>query len=104
MVGSVLPAVSSIDEELHRRGETRKVAARMPSVISALTLVAASDLAATSFARIVPFFGNQVVAKSLPFDVAPLEQHLLWHPRENTDPFHRWLRESLLAHGAALAK
>ena len=23
---------------------------------------------------------------------------LLWHPRENADPFHRWLREHLLAH------
>jgi DNA-binding transcriptional LysR family regulator len=98
MVGSVLPAVSSIDEALHRLGATRTVAARMPSVVSALLLVAESDFAATSYARLVPFFDGRVVAKPLPFAAPPLELHLMWHPRANADPFHRWLRQSLLTH------
>ena len=98
MIGSVLPVVSSIDEALHRLGATRTIAARMPSLASALMLVAESDLAATSFARAVPSFGDRVVARPLPFEVSPIELQLLWHPRESADPFHRWLRENLLAH------
>jgi DNA-binding transcriptional LysR family regulator len=98
MVASVLPTVSSVDEALHRLRATRTIAARMPSVVSALMLVAESDLVATSFARVVPHFGGLLVAKPLPFSVPALELSLMWHPRETGDAFHRWLREHLLAH------
>ncbi|MGB7214893.1 MAG: LysR family transcriptional regulator [Gammaproteobacteria bacterium] len=100
MVGSVLPTVSSVDEALHRLGAKRTVVARVPSVLAALTLAADSELAATSYGRIVPFFGDRFVVRALPFEVPPLELHLMWHPRQNGDPFHRWLREDLLAHAA----
>lgn len=101
MVGSVLPNVSSVDEALHRLRVVRTIAARMPSAVSALMLAADSDLAATSYARILPYFGGRVVARPLPFEVPPLELHLMWHPREASDPFHRWLRESLIAHASS---
>jgi DNA-binding transcriptional LysR family regulator len=101
MVGSVVPAVSSIDEALHRLGARRTVAARVSSSLTALTLVTESDFAATSYARLVPFFASGVVAKPLPFDVPPLELHLMWHPRANADPVHRWVREHLLSHAAS---
>jgi DNA-binding transcriptional LysR family regulator len=98
MIGSVLPVVSSVDEALHRLKATRTIAARVPSSAAALAMVADSDLAATAFARAVPLFGNRLVARPLPFDVPALELHLLWHPRENGAPFHRWLREHLLTY------
>jgi DNA-binding transcriptional LysR family regulator len=101
MVGSVLPTVSAVDEALHRLGATRTVAARMPSAVSALMLVAESDFVATSFARIVPFFHERLVARPLPFELPPIELHLIWPPRENADPFHRWLREHLLTYATA---
>ncbi len=101
MIGSVLPPVSSVDEALHRLRRTRTIVARMPSVVSALMLVAASDVVATSWARIVPYLGPQLVARPLPFAVAPLELHVMWHPRETASAFHRWLRESLIAHARA---
>jgi DNA-binding transcriptional LysR family regulator len=103
MVGSVLPAVSSVDEALHRLGVVRSIAVRMPSAVSAVMLASESNFAATSYARLVPFFGGRVISKPLPFDVPPHELHLLWHPRENTDPFQRWLREHLLSYAAAQA-
>ena len=102
-VGSVLPAVSSVDEALHKLRVTRQIAVRLPSVVSALMLVAESDFAATSYSRLVSYFDSQLVVKALPFEVAPLELQLMWHPREGADPFHRWLRESLLAHAATCA-
>lgn len=101
MVGSVLPPVSAIDEALHRLRRTRSVVARMPSTVSALMLVAASDLAGTSWARVVPFLGPGLVVRELPFSVPPLELHLMWHPRETASTFHRWLRESLLGYARA---
>jgi DNA-binding transcriptional LysR family regulator len=104
MVGSVLPAVSNIDEALHRLGVTRTIAARMQSLVAATLLVAASDFVATSYERLAPFFSGRVVARPLPFKMPPLELHLLWHPRQNVDPFHRWLRESLLAYAARRAE
>lgn len=100
MVGSVLPAVSAVDEALHRKGATRTVAARLPSVLSALMMVGSTDFAAAGFARLVPYFAGRVVARPLPFELPPFELSLLWHPRENHDPFNRWLRESLLAYAA----
>lgn len=104
MVGSVLPPVSAVDDALHRLGATRTIAARVPSVVSALDLVAVSDFAATSFLRAVPTFGARLAVRPLPFEVPPLELRLLWHPRETADPFHRWLREHLLHHAARLPR
>jgi DNA-binding transcriptional LysR family regulator len=97
VVGSVLPVVSDVDEALHRLRVTRVIAARMPSIVSALMLVAESDFAATSYARVLPPFAGRLVAKPLPFKAPALELHLIWHPRLAADPFHRWLRESLFA-------
>ena len=98
MVASVLPTVSSVDEALHRLRVSRTVAARMPSAVSTLMLVAESDLVATSFSRAIPYFGGRLVTRPLPFSVPDLELHLMWHPRETSDAFHRWLRESLLGY------
>ena len=67
-----------------------------------LILVADSDLAATSYEGTARFFGDRLVIRALPFEVRPLELHLMWHPRQNGDPFHRWLREHLLAHAERL--
>lgn len=95
MVGSVLPVVSSVDTALHELGQRRTIAARMPSVLSTLALVASSDLVATTYERIVPVFGKRLVTYALPFELPPLELYLMWHPRQNADSFHRWLREQL---------
>jgi len=104
MVGSVLPAVSAIDEALHRRGAARTIAARVPSSLSAVMLVSESDFATTTLARLVPFFRGRVVAKPLPFEVPPHDLHLMWHPRANADPVHRWVREHLLELAASRAR
>jgi DNA-binding transcriptional LysR family regulator len=95
MVASTLPPVSSIDEALHRLGKTRTVVARVPTAVAALMLAAASDVAATSYARAVPHLHGSVVALPLPFKVPPLTLHLMWHPRSTVDPFHRWIRDGI---------
>lgn len=97
MVGSVLPTVSAVQQALHALGRARRVAARVPSMVSALHLVERSDLTCALPAQLVHALGRGVVTFPLPLAVAPLKLHLLWHPRFTTQPFHRWMRESLLA-------
>lgn len=104
MVGSVLPTVSPVDVALHRHKVSRVVAVKVPSILSALTLVAASDFATTTYAQILPHFPANLVARPLPFEVELLELHLMWHPRENPDPFQRWVRQSLLSSARELRR
>lgn len=95
MVGSVLPNTSAVQEALHALGRTRRVVARVPSMVSALHLVASSDLTCALPQKLVTALPHGVVTRPLPLTVAPLDLHLVWHPRLTTQPLHRWLRESL---------
>lgn len=96
MVGTVLPNVSAVQQALHALGKTRRVAVRVPSMVSALHLVRSSDLTCALPERLLARLDTGVVVKPLPLAVEPLSLDLVWHPRVTTDPFHRWLRESLL--------
>lgn len=97
MVGNPLPAVSSVQVALHRIGKARNVVVRVPTFLSALLLVRDSDLAAAVPERFVRASGVDVVGRPLPFRVDPIDLRLMWAPRSTTDPFHRWLREGILA-------
>jgi DNA-binding transcriptional LysR family regulator len=104
MVGSVLPTVSTVDMALRLQRTARVVVAKVPSVLSALMLVAVSDYAATTYARVLPYVPADLVARPLPFETESLELYLMWHPRENADPFKRWIRQSLLEHARSKEK
>lgn len=97
MVGSVLPNTSAVQEAIHALKKSRRVAARVPSMVSALHLVANSDLTCALPEKLLTALPHGVVTRPLPLTVAPLELHLVWHPRLTTQPLHRWLRESLLS-------
>jgi DNA-binding transcriptional LysR family regulator len=96
MVNNALPPISTVQAGLHRVRKSRTVAVRVPTFLSALRLVAASDLAAAVPERLVPLAGGDVVAYALPFSVEPIALQLLWHPRHTTEPFHRWVRDGIL--------
>lgn len=96
MVGSVLPNTSAVQEALHAMKRTRRVVARVPSMVAALHLVARSDLTCALPEKLIRALPYGVVTRRLPLTVAPLDLQLLWHPRVTTQPLHRWLRESLL--------
>ena len=58
-----------------------------------------TDLVALSLADWLP---DTVTAMGLrtfpiPLDLAPLDLGMAWHPRNSTDPGHRWFREHLAA-------
>lgn len=81
-----------IDDALEALGLTRKVAIAVGGFSEALALVRGSDLVASVPER---FTGNlRAGLFSFPLPVS-LPEHtisMLWHPRMDADPAHRWLR------------
>lgn len=87
-----------VDELLEARGEKRRVARTVPYFRAALDLVASSDRILTVSERIAralaPSLGLDVLEPPLPLE--PFVLSMVWHPRLDADPGHRWLRERLL--------
>ncbi|MEM9072761.1 MAG: LysR family transcriptional regulator [Myxococcota bacterium] len=87
-----------VDELLQERGATRRVARAVPFFRAALELTANSDRVVTISERIArklgPPLGLKILEPPLPFE--PFALSMVWHPRFDADPGHRWLRERLL--------
>jgi DNA-binding transcriptional LysR family regulator len=87
-----------VDELLAARGLSRRVARAVPYFSAALQMVASSDRILTVSERIArlaaPTLGLTVVEPPLPLE--PFALSMVWHPRFDADPAHRWIREQLL--------
>ena len=60
---------------------------------AALALVRGSDLAAAVPARHTEAMHDGLTSFALPFATPEIAVSMLWHPRRDADPAHRWLRE-----------
>ncbi len=84
-----------IDDVLSEHGVARRVARAVPYFLSALQLVAQTDYLLTISERIAtrlaPTLGLELLEVPLP--LRPYALSLLWHPRCDADPGHRFLRE-----------
>lgn len=93
-----------LDDLLAERGLKRRVARAVPYFLAALLLVAETDYILTVSSRVAqkvaPRLGLRLLEPPLPLE--PYALSLLWHPRMDGDPGHRWLRE-LLVHAVAVA-
>lgn len=92
--------VSPVDLALYQLGKARRVVASVPTFLSALHLVAATNCAAALPAQLVKAARVKLVARKLPLVLDASALHLVWHPRRTLDPFHRWLRAGLAAAAA----
>ncbi len=81
-----------VDDALGPLGLQRDVAVRVGGFAAALALAAATDLAATIPERHTGGLRQGLHIFPLPLAVAPITVSLLWHPRMDADPAHRWLR------------
>lgn len=97
--------VQALDAGLHAQGLRRTVAAIVPGFQAALAVICASDLVAllpASFMLAHFHPGAAPVAATahafeLPMPVEIFSIALMWHPRSEADPAHRWLRELIVA-------
>ena len=81
-----------IDEALAGMGLERKFAAIVGGFSAAIALVRDSDLIACVHERHTGVLYAGLHRFALPLPIAPFTVSLLWHPRMDGDPVHRWLR------------
>jgi DNA-binding transcriptional LysR family regulator len=81
-----------IDEGLKAVGLEREVVTMVGGFATALALARASDLIATVPERHTGNLRAGMHSFPLPFSTPQLTVSLLWHPRLDADPAHRWLR------------
>jgi DNA-binding transcriptional LysR family regulator len=81
-----------VDAALAARGLKREVAVVVDTFSSALALVRASELVAVVPERHTGRLRDGLVSFPLPVSVPAFALSLLWHPRFDADPAHRWLR------------
>ncbi len=86
-----------VDEALAKLGLERRIATTVSSFTSALALASASDMVASVPERHTGNLRDGMFSFDLPMPVAPITVSLLWHPRQDADAAHRWLRGCVLA-------
>ncbi|GGE98030.1 LysR family transcriptional regulator [Stappia taiwanensis] len=82
-----------VDQALQALGLARKIAAIVGGFSSALALVRGSDLITAVPERHTVSLRDDLFSFPLPVLVPEVTVSLLWHPRLDADPAHRWLRE-----------
>jgi len=90
-----------VDEQLAKLGYRRHIARAVPFFIAALMLVAETDYILTISGQLARRLGGPLGVRIVqpPRSLALEPNHLsqLWHPRNDRDPAHRWLRETIVA-------
>lgn len=86
-----------LDDTLRAHGHTRHVARAVPYFLTALHLVAETDYVLTVAERLARSLAPRLGLRLLepPIELRPYALNLMWHPRVDGDPAHRWLREAL---------
>lgn len=90
-----------IDEALKAFGLKREIVTSVGGFSTALALAQASDLIATVPERHTGRLRVGMHSFPLPFPAPEITVSLLWHPRLDADPAHRWLRGIVLETCAA---
>lgn len=81
-----------IDDALFALGLERQIVSGVGSFSTALALVRASDLIASVPERHTGNLRDGMHSFPLPVAMPEITVSLLWHPRLDADPAHRWLR------------
>lgn len=83
---------SAVDNPFLPPGTQRAVATIVSGFSAALSLVRASDLVATVPERHTANLRDGLFSFPLPVESEAFTVSMLWHPRLDADPAHRWLR------------
>lgn len=86
-----------IDEALKVLGLERKVVTIVGGFSTSLALVRASDLIASVPERHTGNLRDGLFSFTLPVSAPEITVSMLWHPRLEADPAHRWLRRHVRA-------
>lgn len=82
----------AVDAPFLPRGMIRKVATVVGGFANALSLARSADLVATVPERHTARLRDAMVTFAVPAPTEPFTVSMVWHPRLDGDPAHRWLR------------
>jgi len=82
-----------VEAAMQEQGLARDVAVTVDSFSAALAVARGSDLIATVPERSTAAFRGGLHSFRLPFAADEFAISLLWHPRQDGDAAHRWLRQ-----------
>lgn len=82
----------TVDDALATLGLQREIATIVGGFAAALALVRASDLIVSVPERHTEGLRAGLHSFALPAEPPPITVSMLWHPRLDADPAHRWLR------------
>ncbi|OAI30595.1 LysR family transcriptional regulator [Methylosinus sp. R-45379] len=87
-----------IDDWLEQRGMSRKIGLILPNFLSAPLIVASTDHILSLPQRLAERFVELAPLKILPTPIdLPLYKLVMsWHPLQEKDPAHAWLREQIM--------
>ncbi|EPZ8124750.1 LysR family transcriptional regulator [Yersinia enterocolitica] len=85
-----------VDDALQLVGLERNAVTYVDGISTALALVKGSDLVATVAERHTQNLRNGMFSFPLPITSPVIMISMLWHPRMEADPAHRWLRQCVL--------
>jgi len=86
---------SPIDEALERAGLAREITTIVGSYSAALALARESELIASVPDRLTARQRTGLLTFALPVALQPFAVSMMWHPRQDADLAHRWLRNCL---------
>lgn len=95
VVVSPLGLTSYVDEALAERGLSRRITVQVPYFMAGLAVAADSDAVLTVSRRMAVAAADRfdLVTVEPPLPLQPYALNLIWHPRHDHDPAHRWLRD-----------
>jgi DNA-binding transcriptional LysR family regulator len=89
----------ALDYHLAESNQHRRIRSTLPDFYGAASVCAHSDLIFTLPSNFVTHAQKlyPLVKIPLPMDFSPIAYVLLWHQRNNEEPGHRWVRETICA-------
>lgn len=98
IVVSPLGYTSAVDASLAHSGYSRIIRTTVPYFLTGLHMLTHSDAILTVSERAALALKDRFNLKILPSPIAfpDYSLHLLWHPRVDSDPENRWLREQFI--------
>jgi len=90
-----------IDQKLTELGLERRIKLIVPHFLSAPLIVAETDMILSLPYRIAEQFKKFAPLEifPVPLDLPTYDLIMIWHPLQDKDPAHRWLREKIIAIG-----
>lgn len=89
--------VGAVDHVLDRIDRHRDVVVSTPTFLSAISIVATSDLVCVLPSRLIGSAGPAIETFDLPVEVPGFDLDMIWHPRRQNDPAHIWFRDRIVS-------